>query len=87
MELNPKRLHLLIVAAGSGRRMGHHRNKLLIPLEGRPLLAWTLEAALQSEQITWLAVVGQEQDRQEIHMILASLKPLKPVECRFLCII
>ena len=80
MELNPKRLHLLIVAAGSGRRMGHHRNKLLIPLEGRPLLAWTLEAALQSEQITWLAVVGQEQDRQEIHMILASLKPLKPVE-------
>jgi 2-C-methyl-D-erythritol 4-phosphate cytidylyltransferase len=79
MELNPKRLHLLIVAAGSGRRMGHHRNKLLLPLEGRPLLAWTLEAALQSEEITWLGVVGQEQDRQEIHIILANLKPQIPV--------
>jgi 2-C-methyl-D-erythritol 4-phosphate cytidylyltransferase len=79
MELIPKRLHLLIVAAGSGRRMGHQRNKLLLPLEGRPLLAWTLEAALQSDEISWLAVVGQEQDRQEINIILASLAPQKPV--------
>jgi 2-C-methyl-D-erythritol 4-phosphate cytidylyltransferase len=35
---------LLIVAAGSGSRLGHSRPKALVPLAGRPLLAWTLEA-------------------------------------------
>jgi CTP:molybdopterin cytidylyltransferase MocA len=49
MDLNRGRLHLLIVAAGSGRRMGAEGNKLLLPLQGRPLLAWTLESALASE--------------------------------------
>ena len=35
-------VHLLIAAAGSGRRMGADRNKLLLPLAGRPVIAWTL---------------------------------------------
>ena len=39
-------MHLLIAAAGSGSRMGADRNKLLLPLAGRPILAWTLDAAL-----------------------------------------
>ena len=38
-------VHLLIAAAGSGRRMGADRNKLLLAVHGRPVLAWTLEAA------------------------------------------
>ena len=49
MDLNRERLHLLIVAAGGGRRMGAESGKLLLPLQGRPLLAWTLESALASE--------------------------------------
>jgi 2-C-methyl-D-erythritol 4-phosphate cytidylyltransferase len=35
---------LLIVAAGSGSRLGRPEPKALVPLAGRPLLAWTLEA-------------------------------------------
>ena len=35
---------LLIVAAGSGTRLGRPQPKALVPLAGRPLLAWTLEA-------------------------------------------
>jgi 2-C-methyl-D-erythritol 4-phosphate cytidylyltransferase len=35
-------VHLLIAAAGSGRRMGADGNKLLLPVAGRPVLAWTL---------------------------------------------
>ncbi|NER50104.1 MAG: NTP transferase domain-containing protein, partial [Symploca sp. SIO1A3] len=38
-------MHLLIPAAGMGRRMGSGRNKLLLKLLGKPLLAWTLLAA------------------------------------------
>jgi 2-C-methyl-D-erythritol 4-phosphate cytidylyltransferase len=35
---------LLIVAAGSGTRLGHAEPKALVPLAGRPLLEWTLDA-------------------------------------------
>ena len=59
-------VHLLIAAAGSGRRMGADRNKLLLPLAGRPLIAWTLEAALRAERISWIGLVGQEADRPAI---------------------
>ena len=59
-------VHLLIAAAGSGRRMGADRNKLLLPLAGKPVIAWTLKAALAAEQIHWIGVVGQEIDREPI---------------------
>ena len=72
-------MYLLIVAAGRGRRMGHDRNKLLLPLAGRPLLAWTLEAALGAPSLTWLGLVGQEVDRVEILALLEPLQPRVPV--------
>ena len=59
-------MHLLIAAAGSGRRMGGGRNKLLMPLAGQPVLAWTLQAALKAEKISWIGLIGQEIDRSEI---------------------
>ncbi|CAI8174412.1 MAG: 2-C-methyl-D-erythritol 4-phosphate cytidylyltransferase [Prochlorococcus marinus str. MIT 9215] len=59
-------VHLLIAAAGSGSRMGADRNKLLLPLAGRPLLAWTLDTALAAESIGWIGIVGQSIDRSSI---------------------
>ena len=59
-------MHLLIAAAGSGRRMGATRNKLLLPLSGQPVLAWTLQAALEAETIHWIGIIGQEIDRSAI---------------------
>jgi 2-C-methyl-D-erythritol 4-phosphate cytidylyltransferase / 2-C-methyl-D-erythritol 2,4-cyclodiphosphate synthase len=35
---------LVIVAAGTGTRLGRPEPKALVPLGGRPLLSWTLEA-------------------------------------------
>jgi 2-C-methyl-D-erythritol 4-phosphate cytidylyltransferase len=35
---------LIVVAAGSGSRLGRSEPKALVPLLGRPLLSWTLEA-------------------------------------------
>lgn len=37
---------LLIVAAGSGSRLGHGGPKALVPLAGRPILSWALDAFL-----------------------------------------
>ncbi len=34
----------LVVAAGSGTRLGRREPKALVPLGGRPLLSWTLES-------------------------------------------
>lgn len=73
-------MHLLIPAAGSGRRMGGDRNKLLLPLLGRPLLAWTLEAATASSQTTWIGIIGQPCDFADFKAIVAELALSKPVE-------
>ncbi len=76
-------VHLLIAAAGSGRRMGADRNKLLLPLLDRPVLAWTLQAALHANSITWIGVVGQESDRVAITEIMEAAQgqaPSKPLQ-------
>jgi 2-C-methyl-D-erythritol 4-phosphate cytidylyltransferase len=66
-------VYLLIPAAGSGRRMGHDRNKLLLPLLGQPLLAWTLQAAKSSRQIDWIGIIGQPHDWDDFKAIVASV--------------
>lgn len=72
-------MHLLIAAAGSGRRMGAAGNKLLLEVAGRPVLAWTLDAALACEAIVWIGVVGQPVDQEAITAIVAAARPNRPV--------
>ncbi|MBD2088878.1 2-C-methyl-D-erythritol 4-phosphate cytidylyltransferase [Microcoleus sp. FACHB-1515] len=66
-------MYLLIPAAGSGRRMGSDRNKLLLPLRGQPLLAWTLTAAKAAESIHWIGIIGQPDDWPDFKEIASSL--------------
>ncbi|MGK7872093.1 MAG: 2-C-methyl-D-erythritol 4-phosphate cytidylyltransferase [Xenococcaceae cyanobacterium] len=73
-------MHLLIPAAGMGRRMGSDRNKLLLTLLGKPLLAWTLLAAEASRQISWIGIMGQPDDFSNFKAIIADLAFTKPVE-------
>lgn len=72
-------MHLLIPAAGSGRRMGSDRNKLLLPLLDRSLLAWTLLAAERSPAITWIGIIGQPEDWADFKATIADLNPSKPI--------
>lgn len=72
-------MYLLIPAAGSGRRMGSDRNKLLLPLLGKPLLAWTLLAAKSAQSIRWIAVIGQPDDFQDFKDIIQSVGMSKMV--------
>lgn len=73
-------MHLLIPAAGMGRRMGSSRNKLLLTLQGKPLLAWTLAAAAASESISWIGIVGQPVDFPDFKEIMADLAWEGPIE-------
>ncbi|MCC0176951.1 2-C-methyl-D-erythritol 4-phosphate cytidylyltransferase [Waterburya agarophytonicola K14] len=81
-------MYLLIPAAGMGRRMGsefaarrlRQRNKLLLKLLEKPLLAWTLLAAEQSQTIRWIGIMGQPMDFPDFKDILNQSNLTKPVE-------
>ncbi|PZD73048.1 2-C-methyl-D-erythritol 4-phosphate cytidylyltransferase [Acaryochloris thomasi RCC1774] len=73
-------MHLLIPAAGVGRRMGSDRNKLRLMLLDKPLLAWTLLAAHASERIQWIGLIGQPDDWPTWKEMLQNLQITKPVE-------
>lgn len=73
-------MHLLIPAAGMGQRMGSSRNKLLLTVLGKPLLAWTLLSAAASHEIRWIGLIGQPIDWPEWRSLLAELALGKPVE-------
>ncbi|MCP6762616.1 MAG: 2-C-methyl-D-erythritol 4-phosphate cytidylyltransferase [Fischerella sp. CENA71] len=73
-------MHLLIPAAGSGRRMGSNRNKLLLQVRSRPIIAWTLLAAQASDEISWIGIISQPIDWQDFKQIIADLQLTKPVE-------
>ncbi len=68
----------MIAAAGSGRRMGAKGNKLLLPLAGRTVLAWTIESALSASSIEWIGIICQPDDREQIKACLKSSD--KPIE-------
>ena len=73
-------MHLLIPAAGMGKRMLHDRNKLLMTLCDRPLLAWTLIAAQRATSIDWIGIIGQPEDRSDLELILGNISLSKPVQ-------
>lgn len=73
-------MHLLIPAAGMGKRMGSDRNKLLLRLLGKPLLAWTLLAAEAADDISWIGIIGQSDDWSDFRAILAEVSLSKPVQ-------
>lgn len=60
--------------------MGSHRNKLLLILLGKPLLAWSLIAAEASQFIQWIGLIGQPEDWPDWQTVLADLSMTKPVQ-------
>ena len=71
-------MHLLIAAAGSGKRMGANCNKLLLEVSGRPVISWTLEAVKASSIIKWVGIVGQPVDKPLIMNLAQDCsKPIK----------
>ncbi|BAQ60591.1 2-C-methyl-D-erythritol 4-phosphate cytidylyltransferase [Geminocystis sp. NIES-3708] len=73
-------MYLLIPAAGMGKRMGSNQNKLLLKLQEKPLLAWTLKSANESKSIKWIGIMGQPYDFPVFEKIIAEVNPSKPVQ-------
>jgi 2-C-methyl-D-erythritol 4-phosphate cytidylyltransferase len=73
-------MHLLIPAAGMGKRMGAQHNKLRLNLLDKPILAWTLLAVEAAPSIRWIGLIGQPEDQLVWDELIQSLNLSKPVQ-------
>ncbi|GAA4813373.1 2-C-methyl-D-erythritol 4-phosphate cytidylyltransferase [Nocardioides caeni] len=64
------RAAIVVLAAGSGTRVGAAVNKVLLPLGGKPLLAWSVEAALAVEGVDPVVVVCRPGERERVAVAL-----------------
>jgi 2-C-methyl-D-erythritol 4-phosphate cytidylyltransferase len=65
------RAAIVLLAGGSGRRVGAESNKVLLPLAGIPVLAHSVRTALQVDGVHRVVVVVRAEDRQEVTAALA----------------
>jgi 2-C-methyl-D-erythritol 4-phosphate cytidylyltransferase len=52
----------IVLAAGSGTRVGHSGSKAYLPLAGRPMLVWALETLAATGGVTRLVLAVRAQD-------------------------
>ena len=69
---------VVIVAAGRGERFGD-RAKVLAEAAGRPLLAWSLDAALAAETAREIVVVCGEHTHEVVGQVMSDLATDVPV--------
>jgi 2-C-methyl-D-erythritol 4-phosphate cytidylyltransferase len=60
-----------VLAAGSGTRVGAEVNKVLLPLAGRPVLAWSVLAALEAAEVGTVVVVCRPGEQGAVGAALA----------------
>jgi 2-C-methyl-D-erythritol 4-phosphate cytidylyltransferase len=60
----------IVLAGGSGTRLGAERNKVYLPLGGRPVLAWSLAAFAGLPEIGPVVLVVRTEDRDLVDEVL-----------------
>lgn len=72
-------MHLLIPAAGVGKRMGADGNKLLLPLLEHCIMGWTLKAAAAASSVEWIGIICQAIDEPAFQALVTELGIIKPL--------
>ncbi|TDV57229.1 IspD/TarI family cytidylyltransferase [Actinophytocola oryzae] len=70
----------VVLAGGSGTRMGAGMNKAYLPLAGRCLVSWSLEAFGQAPGIGVVVLVARPEDRELVDRVLDHELPDTEVE-------
>lgn len=65
---HPQHTAAIILAAGTSSRMGEARNKLLLPLNHRPVLTHVIEAVLASRARPVILVLGHQAEEVKTHI-------------------
>lgn len=71
--MTPARAAVVVLAGGSGSRVGAATNKVLLPLGGLPILAHSVRTALAVEGVHRLVVVVRADERQAVEAALAPV--------------
>ena len=69
------RTAVLLLAAGSGTRVGAGTNKVLLPMAGVPVLAWSLRTITALEYAERLVVVHRGEDREVVTDLVRDSLP------------
>ena len=70
----------IVLAAGSGTRVGNSRNKVYLPLAGRRIVTWSLEVFQKIPGIGRLVLVVRDDDRELAAEVLERELPGVPVD-------
>lgn len=74
----PDRASVIVVAAGRGARMGAATNKVLLELDGVPILLRTLDSLCRSEVVEEIVVVTRPEDRDTMVRLCRRLESPPP---------
>jgi 2-C-methyl-D-erythritol 4-phosphate cytidylyltransferase len=75
MSAGTPRTAVVLVAAGSGTRMGARTNKVLLALGGRPVLAWSLRTVTSLPYVGRVVVVVRQQDMHAVRDLVRRQLP------------
>jgi len=64
---------VVILAAGSGSRVGAETNKVLLPLGDAPVVAWSVRAALALDDVRRIVLVARAGEENAVHDAVAPL--------------
>ena len=70
---------LIFLAAGEGRRVGAGKNKMLLSVNGKPLVWYSLKHVLQSRALDEIILVTQEKERPEFETVVRSFHAHIPI--------
>lgn len=74
------KIGVIVAAAGSGRRMGAEGNKVLLPLDKKPVLQHSLECFSQMVEINEVVVVTREVDLEAVQKLAQAAIPGRNVQ-------
>lgn len=63
---------IIIVAGGNGSRMGQNQNKVFLPINGKEIIAHTLEIFESSEIIDHILITAKQKDIDQISSIVTK---------------
>ncbi|WP_051706722.1 IspD/TarI family cytidylyltransferase [Nocardioides aequoreus] len=67
----PPRTAAVVLAAGSGTRVGAGRNKVLLPLDGQPVMVHAVRTVLQVEGVHRIVLVVRPDEREQVRDAVA----------------
>src|SRR6266540_364379 len=70
----------IVLAAGSGTRIGHSHSKVYLPLAGRPILVWSLELLWRVPGVDRLVLATRAEELELAAGVLERELPGVPVE-------